>query len=203
MMEAVKKSVKAAADVILELLSERAQGASICPSEVARALEPEGWRSRMDEAREAALALSVRGKVEITQRGKVVSPPFHGPLRIRLAIGREPSPEAPPTTPDGRYIVVRGRLWRAANPHIEARTRAAWVARLMTARRDVARGLRAGDSDLVADARRRVNEAKVALGERGPVWWSDGAPDQNRRLAKNTGYATWYASLAQAVREDA
>ena len=24
----------------------------------------------------------------------------------------------PPATPDGRYIVVRGRLWRRANPHL-------------------------------------------------------------------------------------
>ena len=34
-----------------------------------------------------------------------------------------------------------------------------------------------------------------ALGERGPVWWSDGAPDFNRRMVKNTPYAGWYAEL--------
>lgn len=38
-------------------------------------------------------------------------------------------------------------------------------------------------------ARSQVHDAKIALGERGPVWWSDGAPDYNRRMLKNTPYA--------------
>jgi hypothetical protein len=41
----------------------------------------------------------------------------------------------------------------------------------------------------------QVNAAKTALGERGPVWWSDGAPDYNRRMVMNTPYAGWYAAL--------
>ena len=40
-----------------------------------------------------------------------------------------------------------------------------------------------------------MDEAKRALGERGPVWWTDGAPDYNRRMAKNTPYADWYQQL--------
>lgn len=44
----------------------------------------------------------------------------------------------------------------------------------------------------MAAARRAVNEAKIALGERGPVWWTDGAKDFNRYLVKNTPYADWY-----------
>jgi hypothetical protein len=40
--------------------------------------------------------------------------------------------------------------------------------------------------------RARVDAAKRALGERGPVWWDDGAPDWNRHLAKNTPYAKWW-----------
>ena len=44
-------------------------------------------------------------------------------------------------------------------------------------------------------ARAAVDAAKVALGERGPVWWSDGAADYNRHLARNTPYASWYAGL--------
>jgi hypothetical protein len=48
----------------------------------------------------------------------------------------------------------------------------------------------------VKDARARVQEAKVALGERGAPWWSDGAPDFNRRMAANTPYAEWFAALA-------
>ena len=34
-----------------------------------------------------------------------------------------------------------------------------------------------------------------ALGERGPVWWDDGAPDYNRRLVRNTPYLEWFAAL--------
>ncbi|GAA0748885.1 MULTISPECIES: hypothetical protein [Sphingomonas] len=34
---------------------------------------------------------------------------------------------------------------------------------------------------------------KRQLGERGPTWWEDGAPDFNRHLARNTPYADWYA----------
>ena len=66
----------------------------------------------------------------------------------------------------------------------------------MRARSDVRRALREEDDALLRRARRRVHAAKVALGERGPVWWRDGAPDYNRHLAKNTPYAAWYAALA-------
>lgn len=34
--------------------------------------------------------------------------------------------------------------------------------------------------------RRRMGDAKVALGEDGPIWWDDGEPDLSRRLVKNT-----------------
>ena len=97
----------------------------------------------------------------------------------------------PRVTPDGRYILVRGRLWRRANPHLADADRQRHVDALMAARRDVARGNRAGDPAVVRDARRRVQLAKVALGERGPVWWTDGSADHNRHLAKNTPYAQW------------
>ena len=46
-----------------------------------------------------------------------------------------------------------------------------------------------------AEARRRVDAAKIALGERGPVWWTDESPDYNRRLAKNTPYAAWFEAV--------
>ena len=59
----------------------------------------------------------------------------------------------------------------------------------MDARRDVKSALKSGDATLEKKARARVNTAKVALGERGPVWWTDGAPDYNRRLLANTPYA--------------
>ena len=101
-----------------------------------------------------------------------------------------------PTTPDGRYLVVRGRLWRKANPALSPERHQALVHDLMQARRDVGAALRATDDEAERAARARVDAAKHALGERGPVWWSDGAPDLNRHMARNTPYAAWYEALA-------
>lgn len=95
-------------------------------------------------------------------------------------------------TPDGRYLVVRGRLWRATNPHLPEPDRERLVNALMNARRQL-RGKRSAVDR--AAARAAVGAAKVALGERGPVWWDDGEPDLNRRLVRNTPYAVWYAVL--------
>lgn len=98
-------------------------------------------------------------------------------------------------TPDGRYMVVRGRLWRAANPSLPIAEREALVRALMSSRRAVKAALSAGDRGGLTAARRSVNAAKLALGERGPVWWHDGAKDFNRHLAKNTPYRDWYSQL--------
>lgn len=59
------------------------------------------------------------------------------------------------------------------------------MSELMAARRVVK--VATGDPELRA-ARRAVDAARVALGEPGPVWWTDGAPDFNRRLRKYTLY---------------
>ena len=101
---------------------------------------------------------------------------------------------ASPVTPDGRYLVVRGRLWRCSDPRLSEARRQQLVDALMQARRDVGRVLRTAPSAL-PQARAAVDAAKTALGERGPVWWTDGAPDLNRRLARNTPYAAWFAGL--------
>ena len=102
-----------------------------------------------------------------------------------------------PTTPDGRYFVVRGRLWRCSNPALSAEARDDLVHDLMSARRAVRTALAAGDTDALAGARRSVDKAKVGLGERGPVWWTDGSPDLNRHMARNTPDADWFASLGE------
>jgi uncharacterized protein DUF3253 len=66
------------------LLSQRRPGATICPSEAARAVDPEGWRDLMPAAREAAGRLAAAGDVEVTQRGEVVDvATARGPVRIR------------------------------------------------------------------------------------------------------------------------
>jgi len=89
-------------------------------------------------------------------------------------------------TPDGRYIIVRGRLWRKADPRLPESVRQRLVANLMAARRAVKEA--AADNEKRVRARAAVHAAKVALGERGPVWWTDGTPDLTRHLAKNTPY---------------
>jgi hypothetical protein len=100
-----------------------------------------------------------------------------------------------PVTPDGRYFAVRGRLWRMANPNLEEAERSKLTKRLMTARRAVRDAKKHEDPTAEAAAHRAVDDAKRALGERGPVWWKDGAPDFNRHMAKNTPYAAWYANI--------
>ena len=105
----------------------------------------------------------------------------------------------PPVTPDGRYFVVRGRLWRTSNPHLAPELRAQLVQDLMQARRAKQTAMRANDADAREHARQAVDKAKHALGERGEVWWTDGAPDYNRRMAKNTVYAEWWAGFGETL----
>ena len=99
-------------------------------------------------------------------------------------------------TPDGRYFVVRGRLWRCTNPSLPKADRDRLTYELMDVRRAKKAALRADDHDGVQAAKTAVDEAKVALGERGPVWWTDGSPDVNRDLARNTDYRVWYATVS-------
>jgi hypothetical protein len=76
----------------------------------------------------------------------------------------------PERTEDGRWIVVDGRRWRATDPSIPEAFRAELVGELMRARR-------------VQD-RPAVQDAKVALGERGPTWWDEPTDEGDRqRLA--------------------
>lgn len=100
-----------------------------------------------------------------------------------------------PVTPDGRYFVVRGRLWRMSDPALSAQDRDALVKRLMNARRMVKQAKHDADPAGEADAHAEVDVVKRLLGERGPVWWSDDTPDLNRHMARNTPYADWFAAL--------
>jgi Protein of unknown function (DUF3253) len=89
------------------------------------------------------------------------------------------APDEPERTPDGRYLVIDGRRWRASDPAIPAAFRAELVAELMAARRAVQH---AGEQDVRA-ARDRVQDAKVALGERGDPWWEPTGPGRRERVA--------------------
>ena len=95
-------------------------------------------------------------------------------------------------TPDGRYFVVRGRLWRRTNPDLPVEQRELLVRELMNARRAVKAALRSKVPAELALARKAVDDVKVSLGERGPVWWTDGTPDLNRHKVKDSPYADWY-----------
>jgi hypothetical protein len=103
-------------------------------------------------------------------------------------------------TPDGRYVVVRGRLWRRSNPALAPEEHERLTRELMQARRDKGAAMRAGDVEAREQARQRCEAAKVALGERGPVWWDDGAPDLARKMAHTqAAYAAWFASVSIAA----
>lgn len=102
-----------------------------------------------------------------------------------------------PVTPDGRYFVVKGQLWRCSNPSLDEDVRQRLVDALMAARREVKNAKGSQDASQLKRAREKVQMAKVALGERGPVWWTDGSPDFNRRLVSNSPYAEWFSSLQE------
>lgn len=121
------------------------------------------------------------------------------PRKGAEALSRQGPPY--PVTPDGRYFVVRGRLWRCSNPALNPEERDRLTKELMRTRRDVARAKAKGGAPL-ADARARVDAAKRALGERGFPWWTDGAPDYNRRLAISTPYADWFLGLQPRTGHD-
>lgn len=100
-------------------------------------------------------------------------------------------------TPDGRYFVVRGRLWRRTNPQLPVEKREALILELMNARRAVKAAMKSGVPAELQAARKAVDTAKTALGERGPVWWTDGEPDLNRQKVAGSPYADWWKSLSE------
>lgn len=96
-------------------------------------------------------------------------------------VGRTP---AVPAAEEERYIVVGGRRWRATDPSIPEPLRTELVAELMAARRAVRAGH--GDEVAVAAARHRVQDAKVALGERGAPWWEPALAEAHRERVAAT-----------------
>ncbi|MFJ7146732.1 hypothetical protein ACIQVT_00700 [Streptomyces sp. NPDC100445] len=91
--------------------------------------------------------------------------------------GREP----PDRTPDGHYIVVEGRKWRATDPSVPEEAAARLRRHLMSARRAVRTAKAAGDAQAEDAARARVHRAKVALGERGTPWWEQTERERRHR----------------------
>jgi hypothetical protein len=83
-LTAVDRALESA---IVDLLAARRGGATICPSEAAKAVGgagEEGWRPLMEPTRQAARRLVAAGTVEVTQGGRVVDPSTaKGPIRLR------------------------------------------------------------------------------------------------------------------------
>jgi len=100
-----------------------------------------------------------------------------------------------PITPDGRYFIVRGRLWRLSNPALPETERARLMKVLAQARSALRRKIATTPAHREA-ARKQVHAAKVDLGERGAVWWTDGSPDFNRHMVANTPYRSWHEQLS-------
>ena len=87
-------------------------------------------------------------------------------------------------------MIIRGRLWRLSNPFLDPTEHERLVAEIIGARRAVRSAAEARER---VAARQRMDAAKRALGERGDVWWDDGAPDYNRQRVNDTPYAEWFA----------
>lgn len=69
---------------IFELLTAAGPGRSIAPEQVARAVDPEGWRRRLGEVRATAVGLARQGRLVITRHGKPADPEsFKGVYRLR------------------------------------------------------------------------------------------------------------------------
>ena len=96
-------------------------------------------------------------------------------------------PDEVERTPDGRYVVIEGRRWRATDPDLPDDVAAELRRHLMDGRRAVKSALASGDPDALAAARAQVQRAKVALGERGTPWWEQSPSERQAR---------WEAGLA-------
>ncbi|MFK0251594.1 hypothetical protein ACIQUM_43435 [Amycolatopsis azurea] len=87
----------------------------------------------------------------------------------------------PDRTPDGHFVVIDGRRWRATDPEIPEEAAAELRGLLMRARRAVGVARRGQDAEAEREARSRVHIAKVALGERGTPWWEQDSAERRRR----------------------
>jgi hypothetical protein len=84
-------------EAIDRLLADRQPTATICPSEVARALSPHDWRRLMPQVRAVAFRMATEGKLEVRQRGRTVVPDgtLRGPIRLGRPILQDPTSGRP------------------------------------------------------------------------------------------------------------
>ena len=93
-------------------------------------------------------------------------------------MGQPGGDEGPERTADGRYIVVRGRRWRATDPDLPEEISGPLRSELGRARSAIGRSQDPGE---VRAWRDRVQLAKEGLGERGEAWWEMGPADRAER----------------------
>jgi len=85
---------------LLQLASDRGPDKTVCPSEVARALEQNDWRALMPQVREVGVALAKSGQITVMQKGQVVDPESaRGPIRYRLTLPSTSQSKPPTPTP--------------------------------------------------------------------------------------------------------
>lgn len=71
-------------DTLLGLLSQVRNQESINPNDVAKAVNPEGWRRELPKVRAVAIGLARQGKIEILRKGKPADPDdVRGIYRLR------------------------------------------------------------------------------------------------------------------------
>jgi len=73
-------------EAILAQAAARGAEKSICPSDVARALAPDQWRSLMTRVRREAILLAREGRIDILRKGRPVDPAeeIRGVIRLRI-----------------------------------------------------------------------------------------------------------------------
>jgi hypothetical protein len=77
---------------IFELLSSAGEGRSIAPEQVARAVDPEGWRRTLRQVRTEAVGLARAGRLVVLRHGKPADPDtMKGVWRMRLPLAADAS----------------------------------------------------------------------------------------------------------------
>jgi hypothetical protein len=70
---------------IFDLLGRQPPGKSVAPEDVARAVDPEGWRRTLGQVRSEAVGLARQGRLVITRHNKPADPDaFKGVYRLKL-----------------------------------------------------------------------------------------------------------------------
>jgi hypothetical protein len=70
---------------IFDLLGGQTPGKSVSPEEVARAVDPKGWRRALGQVRSEAVGLARQGRLVITRHNKPADPDaFKGVYRLKL-----------------------------------------------------------------------------------------------------------------------